>query len=134
MTNIVTLSGREETVVRRAVEPTPEDLRCDGCHCTEPCSIARIVSELSHREAVALYRLGDVLDFSGPREQVSQLLRDIAIAMNNITVHEAKRILDQFAILPAPGSYTLAASGGGYAIIFVVGESYTTHPVVVRRS
>ena len=60
MKNMVTFSGCEETVVRHAVAPAPEDLRCVGCQCREPCHIARIASELSYREAVALYRLGDV--------------------------------------------------------------------------
>lgn len=110
------------------------DLRCVNCECTEPCPIALAATDILHEEEEAHYRLGDVLDFSIPPSAVRELKTHIAMSLEGLTMHQAGELMAKIHILPAPSSFTLAtSSGNNYAVIFVVGAEYLTHPVVVSR-
>lgn len=121
------VEGTTETVVA----PIPRVLLCVGCECSEPCTLALVVSRIEYGSDVARSLLGDVLDFSGTPGSIRELKSHIARAMQGVSMHAAHEVLDELCILPQPGSYTLATTAHGYAIIFVVGESCTTHPIVV---
>lgn len=119
--------------VLEAPTVTDEDfLKCAGCSCSKSCDLAKIADSIEHNVSDVIKVLGNVLDFTENQSQIRELKRSIAFAMQNISIHSAHRVLDKVMILPRPSSYTLATSAGGYAVIFVVGENYTTHPVLVN--
>lgn len=121
-------------VERRAevvVAPIPQVLLCAGCECSEPCALALVASRIEYSCDVARSLLGDVLDFSGTSGSIRELKSHIGRVMQGVSMHSAHRVLSKLCILPQPSNYTLATTAHGYAIIFVVGENYTTHPVEV---
>ena len=135
MNEIVTTDPQSvvpEMTTQVVVAPTPKIFLCAGCRCSEPCGLARVASQIAYGEDVAYNLLGDVvLDFSGAPSSIKELKSHIARAMRGVSIYAAERIMNKLVILPQPSSYTLATTGHGYAIIFVVGENYATHPVVV---
>lgn len=120
-----------EGTTEAVVAPIPRVLLCAGCECSEPCALALVTSRIEYGCDVARSLLGDVLDFSGTSGSIRELKSHIGRAMQGVSMHSAHEVLDKLCILPQPSNYTLATTAHGYAIIFVVGDNYITHPVVV---
>ena len=67
-----------------------------------------------------------------PRER-AELKRQIASVLAGVTQLQAEEILRGRDILPTPGSFQVMSSTRGYAIVFVVGPIFETHPVEIKQ-